>query len=103
MIQRAIDKIDKEMEADENLKAIANYIIDRLITNEENAAKILDKKKSLKTCFDKIKSEAKKLAKNGLAVVADEVVFSWVREYFGVKEPENEESGLFDFDIFEGV
>lgn len=106
MIQKAIEKIDKEMEqGNGNLKAVANYIIDKLLGSEENAEKILDEKKSLKGCFSEITSKAKKQAENNCAMIDDQTVFAWVREYFGVEESEKkpEGSNIFDFDIFAGV
>lgn len=91
LLQNAIDKIDTEMEKDRENPAIckiSDYIISNLITNDENARLILNEKKTLKNCFSEVQSKAKKQASGGCAVIADEVVYGWVCEYYGIKKPD---------------
>lgn len=84
-IQSAINKIDSEAEKmkDTTSTLIASHIIDTYLTSDENAEKVLDEKKSLNKCIDNIKSKAKQQATNGMAMIDSEVVYGWVKDYFG--------------------
>ena len=53
--------------------------------------KYLNEEKSLKQMIDFIKSKAKKQAKNGIAMIDDEVVYGWAIHYF---DETNEALGL---------
>lgn len=46
------------------------------------AAKINSGQKTLQSCFDYIRGEAKKQAKGGCAMISDAVVFGWAIHYF---------------------
>lgn len=85
-IQKAINLIDEQSEQTNNpgIKRIATYILDNLLTSEENALKILKDEKSLKDCWSKIVEKARKQSSGNSAFIEDEVVFSWVREYYGI-------------------
>ena len=85
-IQNAINLIDEQSEKTDNhaIKRIATYILDELLTTDENAEKVLSKEKSLDKCWSFITSKAKKQAVNGCAFVENETVFSWIREYYGI-------------------
>lgn len=100
-IQKAINKIDGEAEKlkDTNTILIASHIIDTYLTSDENAEKVLDKKKTLKKCIDNIKSKAKQQATNGMAMIDDETVYGWAKDYYGfaVDCKENKVIDLFDF------
>lgn len=102
-MQQAIDKIDKEAEANQSLKPFAQYVTDKLIASDEAAEKILDDRKTLKGCFSDSQSKVRQMASGGCACVDDETVFAWIRGYFGFdSEPVSAqtESNIIDFDIF---
>lgn len=100
-IQSAINKIDGEAEKlkDTNATLIASHIIDTYLISDENAEKVLDEKKTLRKCIDNIKSKARSQAVNNVAMVDDETVFGWVKDYYGfaVDCKENKVIDLFDF------
>ena len=87
-IQQAIKKIDDEAEKGNStyLRIIASHIIDRYLNTEENAEKVLSDKKTLSKCLGQIKDKAKKQAEGGMAMIEDEVVFGWVKDYYGFNE-----------------
>lgn len=81
---------------------------------------VMKEGKSIKSAMKYCQSKARALAENGVAVIEDDVVFSWTREYFlneeqeepkeevkpakiveqikeVVAEPEDEQLDLFDF------
>lgn len=101
-IQSAINQIDSEAEKlrDANATLIASHIIDTYLNSDENAEKILDKKKTLKKCIDDIKSKAKQQAVNNIAMVDHETVYGWVQDYYGFAvdcKAENKIIDLLDF------
>lgn len=100
-IQQAIHKIDEEAEKldDTNARIIASHIIDTYLNSDENAEKVLDGEKTLKACLESIKSKAKKQASNGVAMIADDTVYGWAKEYYGfaVDCKENKIIDLLDF------
>lgn len=100
-IQSAINKIDGEAEKlkDTNATLIASHIIDTYLISDENAEKVLDEKKALRKCIDNIKSKARSQAVNNVAMVDDETVYGWVKDYYGfaVDCKENKVIDLFDF------
>ena len=63
---------------DEALLEIVNYLISRTDMNE----KYLNEKKTLKQMVSYIKGEAKKKAKDNMAMVKDDVVFGWAIHYW---------------------
>lgn len=70
-----------------NLQAENAYETAVLKYLEENAsdalvAKINSGQKTLQSCFDYIRGEAKKQAKGGCAMISDAVVFGWAIHYF---------------------
>ena len=87
-IQKAIDKIDGEAEKANNTYArvIASHIIDNYLVNDENAEKALDKNSTLSGCIEEVKRKARKQSEGNMAMVADDEVFGWVREYYGFTE-----------------
>ena len=87
LMKKAIAKIDAEGEkGGTNQKRIAQYIIDALITDDVSAGKVTDEKKSLADCVKAVTGKARKHAENGCAMVEDETVYSWIREYYGIAE-----------------
>lgn len=86
MIQKAIEKINSEMQKspnDRQLEVIGQYLIDRC-RDEGTAAALLDKGKSLTGFMAELKKEAEKRAVNGFAMIADEEVFRMLRQYYGL-------------------
>lgn len=78
-----------------NLKANSDYeraILDYLESNTSDALaeKINSGQKTLQSCFDYIRGEAKKQAKGGCAMISDAVVFGWAIHYFEEDEIESE-------------
>lgn len=63
-------------------QAIANYLLGRIETDECLRTKIEETNKTLKGCVDYVKSEAKKQAEDGVAMVEDSQVYDWCVHYF---------------------
>ena len=63
---------------DEALLKIVNYLMSRKDMNE----KYLNEEKTLKQMVSFIKEKAKKRSKDGMAMIEDEVVYSWAIHYF---------------------
>lgn len=87
------------MEGIERIKALASEIKDEalleivkyLLSREDMNEKYLNEEKSLKQMITFIRSEAKKVAKDGMAMIKDDVVFGWAIHYF---DETNEQLGL---------
>lgn len=60
---------------------IIKKYLDEQSTKDE-ALRALYVPAKIKDCFAYIKSEAKKQAKNGCAMIEDSVVFKWARDYY---------------------
>ena len=78
-----------EGQKDKYLIIIVNHL---MLQTEMNEA-FLNEEKNLKDMATYIKDKAKKQAKDGVAVIEDEIVFKWAKEYFiksnkdlGIKE-----------------
>lgn len=63
-------------------QAIANYLIKRIETDQCLKEKIENTNKTLKGCVDYCKSEAKKQAEDGCAMILDEQVYEWAVHFF---------------------
>lgn len=63
---------------DPALLKIVNYLLSRLDMNE----KYLNEEKSLSQMIKFIQSEARKKSQNGIAMIEDEIVYSWAIHYF---------------------
>ena len=63
-------------------QAIANYLLGRIETDECLRAKLEETNKTLKGCVDYVKSEAKKQAEDGVAMIEDNQVYDWCVHYF---------------------
>lgn len=86
-IKRLADML--EGQKDKYLIIIVNHL---MLQTEMNEA-FLNEKKNLKDMATYIKDKAKKQAKDGVAVIEDEIVFKWAKDYFiksnkdlGIKE-----------------
>ena len=73
----SLKKLDKKY-----AKAIASYLLERIETDECLRAKLEETNKTLKGCVDYIKSEAKKQAEDGVAMIEDNQVYDWCVHYF---------------------
>ena len=89
----SLKKLDKKY-----AKAIANYLLNRIETDECLKAKLEETTKTLKGCVDYIKSEANKQAEDRVAMIEDSQVYDWCVHYFlevnldfEPKEKENKE------------
>lgn len=73
----ALKKLDKKY-----AQAIANYLLNRIETDECLNNKLLETNKTLKGCVEYIKSEAKKQAEDNVAIIEDQQVYEWSVHYF---------------------
>lgn len=72
-----IKQLSKDIK-DKPLLKIVNYLISRVDMND----KYLNEEKSLKQMIEFIRNNAQKQAKNGVAMIEDEVVYGWAIHYF---------------------
>ncbi len=87
MVQKAIEKINAEIQKAPNdiyRAIIGEYIIDHMLTDED-AAKVLDEKKTLGKALEEINSKAKKQATGSTAFIENSVVYGWAMKYFGLE------------------
>lgn len=63
-------------------QAIANYLLNRIETDECLKTKLEETNKTLKGCIDYVKSEAKKQAEDNVAMIEDSQVYEWSVHYF---------------------
>ena len=73
----ALKKLDKKY-----AQAIANYLLNRIETDECLKAKIEETNKTLKGCVEYVKKEAKKQAEDNVAIIEDQQVYEWAVHYF---------------------
>ena len=66
-------------------------VIEYLVSREDMNEKYLNEEKSLKQMVEYIKSEAKKQAVNGMAMIEDDELYGWAIHYF---DETNEKLGL---------
>lgn len=85
MIERAIEKIKKEMEEKKNnsyIQAIGDYLLKQVEINRNVAEKIYSEKKSIEKSLKEVEKVARNKAVAGCAVLSDNEVFKIVREYY---------------------
>lgn len=78
------------MEGIERIKVLASEVKDKavlkiveyLLSREDMNNKYLNEEKSLEQMISFIKSEAEKQAKDGMAMIEDEVVYGWAIHYW---------------------
>lgn len=63
-------------------QAIANYLLNRIETDECLKAKLEETNKTLKGCVEYIKEEARKEAEDNVAIIEDSQVYEWAVHYF---------------------
>ena len=73
----ALKKLDKKY-----AQAIANYLLNRIETDECLKAKLEETNKTLKGCVEYVKKEAKKQAEDNVAIIEDQQVYEWAVHYF---------------------
>lgn len=61
---------------------IKKYLAQRSLTDDSVARNMKKEGKSIKGCCDYIKSQARKAAKGGVAMIEDDVVFGWAVHYY---------------------
>ena len=66
---------------EENASAVLADKINNGVFIEKDGQRLLNRK-TLKGCIDNIRTQAKKQAVNGCAMIDDEVVFGWAVHYF---------------------
>lgn len=85
MIERAIEKIKKEMQdkkANSYIQAIGDYLLKQVEINRDAAEKICNGTKTIEKSLKEVEKIAKKKAVAGCAVLSDSEVFKIVREYY---------------------
>ena len=73
----ALKKLDKKY-----AQAIANYLLNRIETDECLKEKLEETNKTLKGCVEYVKKEAKKQAEDNVAIIEDQQVYEWAVHYF---------------------
>lgn len=73
-------RLEKLVEGQTDLPLLK--VVDYLLTCDDMSDKYLNEEKSLKSMIDYIKGEARKLAKDNVAMVEDETVYEWAVKYF---------------------
>lgn len=63
-------------------QAIADYLLERIETDPFLKEKLETTNKTLKGCVEYCKSEARKQAQDGVAIIPKEEVFEWCVHYF---------------------
>ncbi|MGL5087094.1 MAG: hypothetical protein ACRC68_15500 [Clostridium sp.] len=93
MIQKAIEKIKREMEEGKdkvNLQTIGNYLLKQIEINRSAAENISDGTKTIAKALEEVEAVAKKLAgKSRMAMISDSDVFEMVRKYYGFEAVQN--------------
>jgi hypothetical protein len=90
MIEKAIEKINTEMQKDPNnkyLEIIGHYIIDRC-TDDITAARIAAEGKTLKGAMDAVMAKATAARNGNVAVLTHTTVFAAVDSYFKITTDE---------------
>ena len=86
MIQKAIEKIKKEMEGEKSIgyiQAIGEMLLKHIEINRDAAEKIVNGSKTIVGSLKEVEAEAKKKAVGGCAVLSDNEVYGIVRKYYG--------------------
>lgn len=88
MSRAALEKLQKEIESQDNnyVKYIGDYLINYIRNNPKHAENILKEDKTILGSLKHMEKEAKKKAKNGMAILADEEGFKAVLEYYEIQE-----------------
>ena len=84
VIEQAVEKIKEEMLKESNpyIAYIGNYVLENIEVNKPAAEKIAAGSKTISESFKKVQGEARKIAQNGIAMLAEREVISIVTKYF---------------------
>ena len=82
MQDKAVEKLRGSKSLDENGKIVAEYLAERCREDASMAEDVLHEKKTMAGCMAYVREQAKKQAKNGMAMVKDSVVYEWAEDYF---------------------
>lgn len=88
MLQKAVDRVKKEMETNQDnsyIQVVGNYIINHLEQNPEDAEKVLNENKTVGKSLDEMRKEAEKKKVGNCAVLTDAEGFEVVLKYFDIK------------------
>ena len=93
--------IEEKLQAEKKqVKVICDYLMELCKTDDNLVRAIAEKEKnSVSGMFNYIKDKAKKEAEDGCAMIQDQVVFGWAREYwldYEEKEIKNDVKTLKD-------
>lgn len=90
MIDKAIEKINSEMQQDASdtyIEIVGHYVIDRC-TDDITAAKVAAEGKSLQAAMEQVTGEAMRVVRGNVAVLTPETVFNAVDSYFELQRDE---------------
>lgn len=82
LTDRAIARITEECQKRDYLVPFEEYLTS--IMNDKVAEKVLDEKKTLQGCFERMQSIARGRAKSGCAFIPPDEGFSIIRDYYGI-------------------
>lgn len=85
VIEQAVEKIEKEMKEKNStyINVIGSYVLKQLEVNKPVCEEIIKGNKTIAGSVEEMRREAKKNAKDGIAVLTDEEGFAIVSKYFG--------------------
>lgn len=100
LTDRAIARITEECQKKEHLIPFEEYLTS--IMTDRVAEKVLDEKKTLQGCFEKMQGIARSRAKGGCAYIPPDEGFSIIRDYYGIdlaekSSPEPDVIDIMDF------
>lgn len=87
-MEEAVKKLQAEISASKNnsyVKLIGEFLISHVQANPAEASKVMVADKTIAKSLDAMKSEAKKKAVHGMAMLTDEEGFEIVLKYFGIE------------------
>lgn len=94
MLDKAIEKLDKEIESQKSknsyVAVIGEYLIHYVTRHPNEAEKILNDSKTISGALAAMKAEARKKAQAGFAMISDDEGYGIVLKYFGIN-PTNTE------------
>lgn len=97
MLQRAIEKLEKESEKDINnnsLMVVVNHLREVITRTPQLAEKILDKDKTVQKAWQEVIKYAKKQATNNTACLSDDEVYSIIDKYYGIENDSSPQSKI---------
>ncbi len=100
MLEKAIEKIKKEMEKENNsyVNVVGEYLLDQLDNNPAAAEKILGNNKTLMGSLKEMEKEAKEHKIGNVGVITPDHGFAIVLEYFGI-DAAGQEKKKVNFDV----